>query len=113
SIVGARYSDLPTDQLVAGKSFAKIVHAARRNFDHIILDSPPVESAVDSLYLAQHADMLVFVVRWAKTPQRLVQTVIGRLISIMRPQTGVLVALNLQQNRRAAAKSGSRADYTE
>lgn len=110
SIVGARYSDLPTDQLVAGKSFAQIVHAARRNFDHIILDTPPVESAVDSLYLAQHADMLVFVVRWAKTPQRLVQTVIGRLKSIMRPQTGVLVALNQQQSRRAVAKSGSGAD---
>ena len=106
AIVGTRRADLPTDQLVASRSFGQIIASARQRFDYIIIDSPPIEPVVDGLYLAQHADAIAFVVRWATTPQRAVVSALERLGTTMKPGTDILIGLN-QQEGRSMAYSGS------
>jgi succinoglycan biosynthesis transport protein ExoP len=94
SIGGASHAKLPSDQLVASKSLQRIVDAARENFDYVIVDSPPIGSVVDGLYLADHADAIVFVIQWARTPQRAVVNAINRLEAIIPSRAEILMVLN-------------------
>jgi capsular exopolysaccharide synthesis family protein len=102
AIIGSRHSDVPTDQLVASKTFEDLIALATKNFDYIILDSAPIEPVVDGLYLARYADAIVFVIRWATTPQQVVVSAIGRLRSTMKPSAKILPALNQQEGRSAS-----------
>ena len=99
SIVGGQHGELPTDQLAASKSLNQIVAAARQSFDYVIIDSPPIESVVDGLYLADHADAIVLVVQWAKTPQRAVASAINRLDTVVSPSAEIFAVLNQQEGR--------------
>lgn len=93
TIVGARRADLPTDQLVASEAFRQIIASARRNFDYVILDTPPLEPLVDGLYLCQHADAVVFVIRWARTPQQVAASALERIAELVPPGAATLLAL--------------------
>lgn len=101
SIVGARSADLPTDQLVASDAFGHIISSARRNFDYVILDAPSLNSAVDGLYLAQHADAVIFVIRWAKTAQHVAASALERMSELLPHGVAVLLALNNPQSTKS------------
>lgn len=96
-VVGARRSDLPTDQLIAGKTFASLLRSARQSFDVVILDTPPIGPVVDGLYVAPHADAILFVTRWANTSQIDAKKAIGALEAAKSPGTKIITVLN-QQN---------------
>jgi len=67
-VAGGR-STMPTDQMLGSQGFQVIVAAARRNFDVIVIDSPPLLPVADTRYLAQGADVVLLVVRHATTTQ--------------------------------------------
>lgn len=113
-IRGSRRSDVPTDQLVGSGTFRRLLEAAREHFDVVILDTPPIGPVVDGLYLAEMADVIVYVVKWSGTPQQQVRAAVSALSSAKRPETPVLLVLN-QQNSRAAgygSKYGAYYGYT-
>ena len=70
-IVGGRGSETPTDGIVAQRSLASLIEAARRHFDLVVIDTPPTARAVEGLYIAGLADLVIIVVQWGKTPARL------------------------------------------
>jgi capsular exopolysaccharide synthesis family protein len=109
-IVGARRSEMPTDQFVTGKSFARLIEAARNNFDIVILDTPPIGPVVDGLYLAQFADVVAFVIRWASTSQTSARRALAGLEAAKRPGTEILAILNQQTSVRRY-RSATRASY--
>lgn len=109
-ILGARRSGIATDQLVTGAAFANLIESATETFDIVILDTPPLGPVVDGLYLAQHADFVTFVVRWANTSQAEAKSAINALREVMRPETGIVAVLN-QQNRDQISYRYSYADY--
>lgn len=98
-LIGAKASNVPTDQLFASKRFAGILNNARNSFDIIILDTPPAGPVVDALYLAPHVDFLLFVVRWASTPQKDVRTAIAQLRGALPAAAQIGIALNQQDNK--------------
>lgn len=107
-IMGARPPGVPTDQLVTGGAFLRLLAAARDNFEVIVLDTPPVLPVVDALYLAQYADIVLLVVKWAATAQSDVRGALRRLDEARPPQTPLLTLLN--QTRDAAPGYGPDAD---
>ncbi len=109
-VVGARRSGIATDQLVTGTAFADLVQSARESFEVVILDTPPLGPVVDGLYLVQHADCVVFVVRWADTSQSESKGAINALREVMPQDTVVLAVLN-QQNRDQLSYRYSYYDY--
>lgn len=109
-IRGSRRSDVPTDQLISGGTFRKLLKIAREHFDVVILDSPPVGPVVDGLYLAEMADVILYLVKWSGTPQQEVRSAVASLKSSKRPNTPVLLAIN-QQNGRAARYGGRYSAY--
>lgn len=109
-VLGSRRSDVATDQLIAGRTFTTLVSAARKNFDVVILDTPPVGPVVDGLYLAGMADAIVFVVKWSATPQQEVRGAVASLVSAKREAAPMLVLLN-QQSANPTAYKGRYAGY--
>jgi len=93
-IGGATLSDIPTDQLLAGSAFARLIEAARTSFEIVILDTPALGHVVDALYAAPHADMLVFLTRSASTSQTDARKALEALNRTARPGTPLIAALN-------------------
>jgi len=112
-IVGSRRSHLPTDQLLVGGQFKSLISAARRSFDVVVLDTPPIEPVVDGLYVASFADVIVLVTRWANTPQTMVRKALAQFQAAKRPETDVLLVLNQQHENLNAQKRKYGEYYTE
>lgn len=109
-VFGARRSDIATDQLIAGKTFARLISAAQNSFDIVILDTPPVGPVVDGLYLAGMADAIVFVVKWSATPQQEVRSAVTSMLGAKADDVTLLAVLN-QQDINPAAYRGKYAGY--
>ncbi len=109
-VLGARRSDIATDSLLSSTTFARLISAARTTFDIVVLDTPPVGPVVDGLYLAKHADSIVFVVRWASTSQHDVRHAVALLQGAKKPEAEILAVLN-QQEISKSAYSGKYAGY--
>lgn len=109
-VLGGRRGNTPTDQLMMGPEMARLISVARRNFDYIILDTPPIEPVVDGLYLARHADVIAFVVKWAATSQSSAKHAVAALRDSAPDGTPLLAVLN-QQERPKLLGYSSYSDY--
>jgi len=112
-VLGARRSDVATDQLLSGATFARLLAAARGAFEIVIVDTPPVGPVVDGLYLARHADVIAFVVRWATTSQQEAKGALAALREAKREQTEIAVLLNQQEASRATYRNKYQGYYHE
>lgn len=112
-IVGARRSDLPTDQLLISKAFANLVELGKKTFDIVILDTPPIRPVVDCLYLAPYADVLVLVVQWATTSQDDAKYALKSLESAKRPQSPIIAVLDQVERNEASYRGRYYAYYRE
>lgn len=106
SIVGAgERADVPTDHLIGGPNFARLVTQARAGFDVVILDTPPVGPVADSLYLAGYADLILFVVMSGRTSQTEARLALTHLRAARRGDEPILAVLNGQERASAGYKS--------
>jgi polysaccharide biosynthesis transport protein len=113
ALVGARRSDIPTDQVIASKAFDDLIQLARTHFEMVVIDTPPVGPVVDGLYLAKFADAIAFVVRWASTSQRDARDAAHSLESAKRPGVPTLVILNQQEGSAASYRNKYAGYYNE
>lgn len=97
-----RRSDMPTDDLITSRQFGRLVEAAKKTFDVVILDSPPLGPVVDALYLARYADVVVYVVQWAVTSQSEIRRAYHPLQEVLNDGVEVFPVLN-QQNLSSVA----------
>lgn len=68
----------PTD-LFAGANLPRYLAEARKVYDLIVIDGPPVANMADAPLLARLSDSVAFVVRWKDTPRDVVQEALTRL----------------------------------
>ncbi len=61
----------PLDALEHPK-LAVLMEALKKQFDVVLMDSPPIMSVRDALLLSTHADAALYMVRWEKTPRNAV-----------------------------------------
>jgi polysaccharide biosynthesis transport protein len=99
-VLGRTRSATPTDQLLSSVQFEEVIKAARKTFDIVILDSPPLLPVIDAHYLAKHANIVVMVVRWASTGQRELRAVRSPLRDAMRPGAPLLTILSHKEGGR-------------
>ncbi|TPE49124.1 GumC family protein [Amaricoccus solimangrovi] len=55
--------------LFSSQAFPRFLAEARKIYDVILIDTPPVLVVPDTRIIAQHADAVVFIVRWDHTPE--------------------------------------------
>ena len=109
-VLGSRRSDVPTDQLVAGKTFSALVAAARRNFDVVILDTPPVGPVVDALYMAGLCDVIAYIIKWSDTPQQPIKQALESLQRVKPDKVQILAVIN-QLDKVPVGYQGRYSDY--
>lgn len=109
-IFGSRVSDIATDDLLMGDRFNQILRTARRHFDYIVIDTPPVGAVVDALYLARFTDLVVFVLKWASTPQSMAKKALTALKEQSGSETKHVLVLN-QKEKPSGGKYSAYAPY--
>lgn len=77
--------------IFASARFAELIAEVRQQYDHIIIDTPPVMVVPDARIIAQHVDAGIFVVRWDSTPRKLVSEALAMFESVNVQINGVLL----------------------
>ncbi len=55
--------------LFASPQFGRLLRNARKSYDVILIDTPPVLLVPDARVIGQHADAILYTVHWDKTPR--------------------------------------------
>jgi polysaccharide biosynthesis transport protein len=58
-----------TADLLMSPVMQDLISVLRRDFDYIVMDSPPLLPVVDALALATVADKILLIVEWGRTPR--------------------------------------------
>jgi polysaccharide biosynthesis transport protein len=66
-------------KLLGNRQFENIVESLLREFDRVVIDSPPVNAVSDALLVAASAHATCLVVRAGKTPKRAIRRAINQL----------------------------------
>jgi succinoglycan biosynthesis transport protein ExoP len=82
----------PADVLRTAR-MQELVERLRNEYDCIIIDSPPVIAVSDALVLGTYADATLFLVRWAKTPQRVVRRALQQFVSSGADIAGIVLSI--------------------
>ncbi len=109
-ILGSRRSDVPTDQLVAGKTFSVLLAAARRNFDVVVLDAPPAGPVVDALYMVGLCDVAAYIIKWSDTPLQAIKRALESLQRVKPDNVQILAVVN-QLDRVPVGYQGRYSEY--
>ncbi len=67
--------------IFASHRMKKVIAFLRKHFDYVIFDTPPVMAVSDAKILGRLVDKTVFVVRWDKTPRKVIKAAIQQLIT--------------------------------
>lgn len=94
-------------QLLSGENPIQVLDALARDFDHIVIDGPPVLGLADAPLLANCVDGVVFVVEAHRARARVLQNAIRRLLTARAVVVGAI--LTKFEPRRSAEGYG--ADY--
>jgi len=82
-------------------AFSNMLDDARAQYDHIIIDTPPVLIVPDARIIAQSADALLFVVKWDATRTWQVENALAMFESVQQKISGfVLNQINPGRMRR-------------
>ena len=106
-VMGAHPSDVPTDQLLGSSRFEALMAQARDVYEIIVIDTPPLLPVVDALYVAQHADAVLMLVKWAGTPQGDLRAATTPLMDAMPPGALLLPVLGQMPEHTDKARYGS------
>lgn len=77
--------------LLEGARFTQLIDAARKAFDVVILDTPPLNSVADALNIAPHCDGSLLVIRSGEVPRKMVANSVELLKRTGTPLLGVVL----------------------
>ena len=97
ALIGTADASGLTDRALTHPAFTDFISSVRSEFDIIILDTPPLLPVIDSVHLAEKADVIVLIVKWASTSQKNVRIALKKLKDAKHPHTDVVAVLN-QEN---------------
>src|ERR1022692_3171507 len=84
-------------ELLGSGLMQDLIREWRKEYDHIIIDSPPVLSVTDAVLLAVQADMVTLVVRSGQTTMGAVRNARDLLLHLKAPLRGIVLnAFDLQ-----------------
>jgi Mrp family chromosome partitioning ATPase len=72
-------------ELLDGKLMDNLLEELLDTYDFVVVDAPPMAAVSDVLILGDTMDMILFVVRWAKTPQDVISRMLELLSSCEAP----------------------------
>lgn len=112
ALLGSRRSDVPTDQLLQSEKFRSMIESARKNFDILIVDTPPLLPVVDSRYIAPHADCAILCARFDETSQADLRRAFEQLAESLNDTGVALSLLNFHENTDRGYRYGGYYGYS-
>ncbi len=80
--------------------FRHFLSEARKRYDLVLLDTPPIMAVADAMIIARHAESVMFVIQWEQTPKGIVKTAVKQLAQTQIPLAGaVLTQVNIKRHR--------------
>lgn len=87
--------------ILSGRGYARLIRDARKFYDIVIIDTPPILVVPDARVAAPHADAILYCVHWDHTHESLVRTGISSLDKIGVQIGGlVLTRIDTRMQRR-------------
>jgi polysaccharide biosynthesis transport protein len=80
----------PSELLGSGR-MQRLLAALRKNYTHILIDSPPVTAVTDAVILAKMADAILLVVRAGDTPREIVKNGLTQFQNVNGHVLGVIL----------------------
>ncbi|MBL4702662.1 MAG: CpsD/CapB family tyrosine-protein kinase [Phycisphaeraceae bacterium] len=77
-------------QLLSSPQMSSMIKKLKREYDHIIIDTPPVVELADAGILGAMSDDVILVARMGRTPSTLIRQAIRTLESYRAPVAGVI-----------------------
>ena len=96
---GERVSDQAVE-LLSRNRFTDLINRLKRDYDHIIFDTPPVVELADAGIIGAQAEDVMLIVRMNRTPRGLVEQAIRTLESYNAPVHGVIATDQTRHRRR-------------
>jgi capsular exopolysaccharide synthesis family protein len=77
SVLAAGRPPMSPYELLQSPRLAELLDQARREYDYVVVDTPPLVALPDCRVLANHVDAFLLVVTAHKTPRRLLEAALG------------------------------------
>ena len=90
-VIVAGGSTLASPEILSSNRFREILVVARKTFDRIVIDTPPLGALGDVLGLTTLVDGVIWVTRFGKVKKRIVKTAFERLHQIKANILGVVI----------------------
>lgn len=98
-VLWAERDDNPQKRF-AGPEFNQFLGEARKQYDLVLIDTPPVMAVADALIIAKYAESIMFVVQWESTAKGIVKTAVKQLQQTGIPIAGaVLTQVDIKRHR--------------
>lgn len=82
-----------SQDLFDGDAMQRLLTQAKQNYDHVVLDLPPVLGVADARTLATIADATPFIVRWGKTSPKAVRLALSALAADNANVPGLIMSM--------------------
>jgi capsular exopolysaccharide synthesis family protein len=69
-------------EIVGSKKIGQLIEALRKDYQHIIIDSPPITAVTDAVMLSRICDSVLMVIHAGTTPKPVVQNGIDQLSAV-------------------------------
>lgn len=78
-------------QLLGSTAMTNLLHQLRQQYDHVIIDTPPVLELADAGIVGRQSDEVILIVRMNRTPRHLIDQAITALNSYDAPVSGTIL----------------------
>lgn len=98
-ILWAERTDNPQERFTSPE-FQHFLSEARKQYDLVLIDTPPIMAVSDVMLIARHTDSVMFVIQWEATAKGIVRTAVKQLSQTNVPLAGaVLTQVNVKRHR--------------
>jgi polysaccharide biosynthesis transport protein len=98
--VPARNNTPNSAEILDSKAMRRFVEALSKNYDLVIIDTPPIMAVSDARIVAQIVDYIVFLIRWEQTARELAINSLKMLRDLRKPLGVVLSQVNIRRHSR-------------
>ena len=78
-------------ELLGGKTFHEMLVSARKVYDYVLIDTPPVGNVIDSVVIAEQCDGIIMVIESGTISYRFAQNVKAQIEKSNCPILGVVL----------------------
>ncbi len=89
--IGPAPTTLAAAEILSSRATAHTLQRLKTQFDLVVVDAPPLLPVIDGRVLADHADQIVFVMSWRRTPKQLARRALSSLGFNQSKLVGVVV----------------------